>query len=75
MLETMFPQAHARYTSLPVVGEVLEGLCVWLHERGYPRSAIQRRMGAASCLARGLRRRGVRSLNGLTAPALLSFAP
>ena len=75
MLESLFPLAHARYSSLPVVGGVLEGLCVWLHARGYPRDAIQRRMGAAASLARALRRRRVRALGDLTAPTLRSFAP
>jgi len=75
MLATMFPRAHARYTSLPVLGGSLDGLCIWLHSRGYPRTAIQRRMGAAASLACALRRRKVRSLGELTASALLSYAP
>lgn len=75
MLASLFPRAHARYTSLPVLGRSLEGLCVWLHARGYPRDAIQRRIGAAASLARTFRRRRVRSLGKLTASALLSCAP
>src|SRR5260370_16374671 len=75
MLASLFRRTHARYTSLPVLGGSLEGLCVWLHARGYPRDAIQRRMGAAALLARALRRRRVRSLGELTASALLLYAP
>lgn len=75
MLASLFPRAHARYAALPVLGESLEGFCVWLHARGYPRDAIQRRMAAAASLVRALRRRRVRSLSGLTASALLSYAP
>ena len=75
MLASLFPRAHARYTSLPILGGSLEGLCVWLHARGYPRDAIQRRMGAAASLVRMLRRRRVRSLGELTASALRSYAP
>lgn len=75
MLATLFPRAHARYSSLPVLGGTLEGLCVWLEARGYPRDAIQRRMQAAASLARALRRSGVRSLGELTASALRSYAP
>ncbi len=75
MLMSMLPRTHARYTSLPVLGACLEGLCVWLHARGYPRDAIQRRMGAAASLAHALRRRRVRSLDELTASALRSYAP
>jgi integrase/recombinase XerD len=75
MLAWLLPRAHARYTSLPVLGGLLEGLCVWLHARGYPRDAIRRRMGAAASLERALRRRRVRCLGELTASALLSYAP
>ncbi len=75
MLASLFPRAHARYTSLPVLGGSLEGLCVWLDARGYPRDAIQRRMGAAASLVRALRRRRVCSLGELTASALRSYAP
>ena len=75
MLATLFPRAHTRYSSLPVLGGALEGLCVWLHARGYPQDAIQRRMQAAASLARALRRSGVRSLGELTASALRSYAP
>ena len=75
MLALLFPRAHARYMSLPILGGSLGGLCAWLHARGYPRDAIGRRMGAAASLARALRRRRVRSLGELTASALLSYAP
>lgn len=75
MLELLFPRAHARYTSLPILGGSLEGLCAWLHERGYPRDALQRRMRAAASLERALHRRGVRSLSDLTATMLRSYAP
>ena len=75
MLASLFPQAHTRYTSVPILGGSLEGLCVWLHARGYPRDAIRRRMGAAASLARALRRCGVRTLGELTASALLSHTP
>lgn len=75
MLATLFPRAHARYSPLPVLGEDLEGLCVWLHARGYPRDAIRRRMQAAASLAHALRRNKVRSLGELTSAALRSYAP
>ena len=75
MLVSLFPQAHARYSSLPVLGGSLDGLCVWLHARGYPRDAIQRRMGAAASLDRALRRRGCVLWAQVTASTLLSYAP
>lgn len=59
MLTSLFPHTHTRYSSLPVLGDVLEDLCVWLEARGYPPSAICRRMEAAPFLDKRLRRQGI----------------
>lgn len=75
MLESLFPRAHPRYTSLPILGGFLEGLCEWLHARGYPSDALRRRVGAAISLEVSLRRGGVRALGELTATALLCYVP
>ncbi len=75
MLESLFPRAHVRHASLPILGGSLEGLCDWLHARGYPPDALRRRIGAAGSLERALSRHGVRALGELTAAALRSFAP
>ena len=75
MLELLFPRVHVRYTSLRVLGGILEGLCVWLDARGFPPGAIKRRIGAAALLAGALRRHHVRSLGELTAAELRSYAP
>lgn len=50
MLTSLFPQAHTRYTTLPVLGRSLEGLCAWLVNLGYPHSAIRRRVEGAPLL-------------------------
>lgn len=75
MLASLFPRAHARYRSLPIVGGVLDGLCVWLFEQGYPPLPIQRRMQAAKLLASALCQDNVHSVRELTAPSLRSYAP
>lgn len=75
MLDSLFPRAHPRYTSLPILGGFLEGLCEWLHARGYPPGALRRRVGAAISLEDSLRRAGVRALGELTATVLLSYVP
>ena len=75
MLTSLFPRAHVRYTSLPLLGLFLKGLCVWLHAQGYPQSAIRRRMQAAPSLSNALRDRGVRSVGELSAADLRAFAP
>ena len=75
MLTSLFPHTHTRYSSLPVLGGVLEDLCVWLEARGYPPSAIGRRMEAAPFLDECLRQRQIQSLSGCTAAQLRACLP
>ncbi len=75
MLRSLFPLAHERYSSLPILGGVLEKLCGWLHSRGYPPDAIRRRVAGARLLEQSLRRRQVRSLCTCTASELKSCLP
>jgi integrase/recombinase XerD len=75
MLTSLFPKTHTRYTSLPVLGSVLEDLCTWLKTRGYPASAIQRRVEAAPFLDQCLGQRQIESLSGCTADRLCASLP
>lgn len=75
MLCSLFPRGHARYSTLPIVGRHLEGLCEWLSARGYPRDALRRRVESAPFLDARLRSRGVDSLEELTAQELRDAAP
>ena len=75
MLRSIFPLAHAHFTSMPIVGEFIEGLCVWLHAQGHSRGQIRRQVQAAPALSRALRRRRVLSLRELTAAGLREFVP
>lgn len=75
MLSSLFPRDHARHAALPLLGGFLEGLCEWLHARGYPRDVLRERVLMGRWLSRALRRRGVRSLSELTAATLRSYAP
>lgn len=75
MLTSMFPNTHARYTSLPVLGDVLENLCSWLEARGYPPSAIRRRLQAAPFLDNCLRQRQIQSLSGCRVDRLRACLP
>lgn len=75
MLTSLFPRAHARYSSLPVLGSVLEEFCSWLHARGFPLAAVRRHVEAAPFLDRHLRRRHLRSLRGCTAVRLQACLP
>jgi integrase/recombinase XerD len=75
MLCSLFPQAHVRYESLPLLGGIWEDFCNWLHAQGYPKDAIRRRVQAGRLLEVVLQRRGVRSLYELTASELRSLVP
>ena len=75
MLVELFPRAHARYHSLPVLGSRLSGLACWLHEQGFSRLTIRHRMQRAPGLDADLRRRGVRDLGELSRKELLLSAP
>jgi site-specific recombinase XerD len=75
MLTSLFPQTHARYSSLPILGAVLEDLCVWLEARGYPASAIGRRVEAAPFLDKCLREGQIQSLSGCTAARFRACLP
>ena len=75
MLTSLFPLTHARYSSLPVLGGVLEKLCVWLEARGFPSNAIRRRVVVAPFLDQFLRRRHVGSLRACTAAHLRACLP
>jgi len=75
MLTSLFPHTHTRYSSLPVLGGVLEDLCVWLEARGYPPSAIGRRMEAAPFLDECLRQGQIRSLSGCTVAQFRACLP
>jgi site-specific recombinase XerD len=74
MLKSVFPQGHARYESLPLLGGIWDGFCEWLHKQGYPTNAIRRRVQAGPLVEDRLQRRDVNSLFELTASELRSLA-
>ena len=75
MLTSLFPWAHARYSSLPLLGLVLEGLCRWLGAKGFPENAIRRRITGAPLLEQRLRRSEIRSLQDCAASQLHGCVP
>jgi integrase/recombinase XerD len=75
MLASLFPNSHSRYALLPILGGVLEDLCSWLEARGYPPSAIRRRMAAAPLLELCLQQRRIHSLKDCTAADLRAGFP
>jgi integrase/recombinase XerD len=65
MLVELFPRMHRRYSSLRLLGPILDGFADWLYARGYPRVAVRRHLRAARRLEQRWLRRGLRSLSAI----------
>jgi len=74
MLIDLFPRAHARFSSLPVLGQHLDGFVDWLSAQGYPETPIRRRIRKTPHLEARLRRRRVRELSTLSRAQILGYA-
>ena len=75
MLLELYPRVHRRYTSLAVIGPILDGYGTWLLKQGYSTDRAREHFRAAPRLARGLQQRGVRALTSLTRARLWGCAP
>lgn len=75
MLAEICPRAHARFTSLRLLGPHVEEFVAWLHARGYPPLPIRLRLRALLRVDTRLRRRGVRRLDAVSRVQLLALAP
>lgn len=62
MLVQLFPRMHRRYSSLRLLGPILDDFVSWLQARGYPPLAVRRHVRAARRMEQRWSRRGVRSL-------------
>jgi len=70
MLAEILPRAHARYTSLPVLGPYLDDFVVWLRAQGHPRLPICGRVRAARKLEALLQLHRSPELTHLCSPEL-----
>jgi integrase/recombinase XerD len=75
MLLKLYPKVHRRYTSLPVLGSLLDGYATWLMKQGYATDCVREHLKTARRLDRALQDRGTRSLRGLTQARLRACAP
>jgi site-specific recombinase XerD len=73
MLSEYFPRAHSRYTSLPVVGTLVEGFHAWLLASGYRRGPRKQQLAALQRLDGVLRRRGRHRWRDVTARDLEAY--
>jgi|ERR687887_264403 hypothetical protein len=62
MLLKLYPKVHRRYTSLPILGPILDGFGTWLLKQGYATDCVREQFCTARRLTRILEQRGVHSL-------------
>ena len=75
MIIDLFPRAHARYTSLPLLGPLLGDLARWLRDKGFSLITIRHRIMRSRALEADLQRHDVQDLGELSRAKLLRFAP
>ena len=70
MLHSLFPQAHCRFLSLPLLGPVADGFDDWLAANGYTRVSRTNSIRMLPHVDAELRRRQVKEVANLTQPVL-----
>ena len=75
MLLKLYPKVHRRYTSLPILGPILDGFGTWLLKQGYATDCVREHFCTARRLTRILEKRGIHSLPKLTQARLRACAP
>ena len=75
MIKELFPQAHARLTSLPLLGPLLEGFAAWLVAQGLSPSSVRNRIRKAPEFETVLARHGGFEANRLSKDQLLAIGP
>jgi hypothetical protein len=75
MLLELYPKVHRRYTSLPILGPILDGFGTWLLKQGYATDCVREHFCTARRITRILEERGIRSLKRLTRARLRACAP
>jgi integrase/recombinase XerD len=75
MLLQLYPRVHRRYSSLPVLGPIVESFGAWLLKQGYSTDCIREHFCCMRRIARLLRKRGIRSVADLTRGKLQACAP
>ena len=70
MLHSLFPKAHRRFLSLPLLGPIADGFDDWLVGNGYTRDSRGYSMRMLKHVDADLRRRHVKEVGNLTHPIL-----
>jgi site-specific recombinase XerD len=75
MLNTLFPKAHKRYSSLPILGSIADDFTDWLQAQGYRRGTVRVYMRILPDLDQVLQQLGWVELTHLTRQDLRSCRP
>ena len=75
MIKELFPQAHVRLTSLPLLGPLLEGFAAWLVAQRLPPNAVRNRIRKAPEFESVLNGHGDFDANRLSRAQLLALGP
>ena len=75
MLKELFPRAHRRYSSLPILGSTLEDFVSFLVGAGYPQMPVRLHVRAARRIDALLQRRKCHSITDITRTDLRACAP
>lgn len=70
MLQSLFPRAHRRFLSLPVLGPIADGFDDWLATNGYTLRSREDAIHMLPHVDADLRRRHVKEIGNLTQPVL-----
>jgi len=75
MLSELFPRAHARFSSLPIMGPVVGGFAAWMLQHGYPPAPVRRHVRSTRRIDLALRQQGFRQLSEIAADDLRACSP
>lgn len=75
MLKELFPKAHARFSSLPLLGAIADDFADWSQQQGYKRSCCRILMRTLARIDEMIRQRGRLTLPEVTREDLLACRP
>jgi site-specific recombinase XerD len=75
LLTELYPRCHRRYSSLPILGQMLPGYARWLFAQGYSKYRMRRHLCAARRLVSLLQDNNVHAPEDLTRKRLLACTP